>query len=95
MDSNKTEKNVSLGFLTLSSTQNQDGYLGAILITDVQGVPKEFRCTHPVKPTTIQKPLYGNTLEPYIGVDLCGVPLISSISNKPSLILVNNEYLLM
>jgi hypothetical protein len=76
MSPNTDEQNVLLGFLTLQETLNKDGYIGAILITDTGGVPQEFRCTHPVKPTVIQKPLYGDTLEPYIGVNLCGVPLV-------------------
>jgi len=88
------EQNILLGFLALYETPTHDGYLGAILVTDLQGIPQEFRCTHPVKPTTIQKPLYGNTLEPYIGINLCGMPLIGSIQNKPLLIVVHKEFLL-
>lgn len=92
----KTEREETklLGFLGFYETQERDGYLGAILVTDIQGVPQEFRCTHPVRPTMIQRPLYGDTLEPYIGVTLCGIPLIESIQNKPSLIIVQKEFLL-
>lgn len=87
-------QNILLGFLTLKETINHDGYLGAILITDLQGIPQEFRCTLPVKPTNIQKPLYGDTLKPYIGVSLCGVPLIKTVQNKPDLVIVSEEFLL-
>jgi hypothetical protein len=83
-----------IAFLTLRETASQDGYIGAILTIDPQGMPKEFRCTHPVKPTAIQKPLYGNMLEPYIAIELCGKPLLQSIQNKPSLVVVEREYLL-
>ena len=86
MNSGKEELNKLVGFLGLYQTSSQDGYLGAILITDLHGVPQEFRCTHPVKPTTIQKPLYGNTL--------CGIPLTESIRKKPSLIVISDEFLL-
>jgi hypothetical protein len=72
----------------------REGYLGAILVTDEQGVPLEFRCTHPVKPTAIQRRLYGDTLEPHVGVILCGVPLAKSLQHKPSLLLVPQEFLL-
>src|SRR3990172_4221450 len=88
------DKETLLGFFTPTKTVAQDGYLGAILIINQQGVPQEFRCTHPVKPTAIQKPLYGDVLEPYIGVDLCGVHLVRSLHTKPSLILVPREFLL-
>ncbi len=93
-EEDKKEQNRLLGFLAFHETLSHDGYLGAILVTDIHGIPQEFRCTHPVKPTTIQKPLYGNMLEPYIGVNLCGIPLIQSIQNKPSLVVVHQEFLL-
>ncbi len=84
----------TLAFLGLYPNQSKDGFLGAILITDIQGVPKEFRATHPVRPTLVQKPLYGEALEPYIGVELCGKPLLRSITNKPDLVVVASNYLL-
>jgi hypothetical protein len=94
MNVNKGKSNLLLGFLALHETSSHDGYLGAILVTDFQGIPQEFRCTHPVKPTILQRPLYGEALESYIGVNLCGIPLIESIQNKPSLIVVHKEFLL-
>lgn len=83
-----------LGFLGLYETGAEDGYIGAILITDPHGIPQEFRCTLPIKPTAIQKPLYGDSMEPYIGVELCGKPLMQSVQHPPSLLLVNREFLL-
>ncbi len=44
-----------LGFLSLYETTSHDGYIGSLLITDPHGIPQEFRCTHPIKPTAIQK----------------------------------------
>jgi len=88
------EKGILLGFLSLFETSHKDGMIGAILITDQNGVPQEFRCTHPIRATAIQKPLYGNTLEPYIGIQLSGVPLLHSIQLEPSLIIVNKDFLL-
>jgi hypothetical protein len=88
------DRDCLLAFFALYETSSNDGYLGTVLVTDLQGIPQEFRCTHPVKPTTIQKPLYGDALEPYIGVHLCGVPLFKSIQNLPSLIVVHKEHLL-
>ncbi len=94
MSSSTMGNNKVIGFLSLYETISKDGYLGAILITDMYGIPQEFRCTHPVKPTMIQKPLYGDKLEPYIGISLCGVPLIQSLQNKPAVMIVQKEYLL-
>jgi hypothetical protein len=89
----KSTSELVLGFLGLYPTTSQDGFLGALLVTDAQGLPQEFRCTHPIKPTAVQKPLYGDTLEPHIGVNLCGTRLLESAQKKPSLIIVNREYL--
>lgn len=83
-----------LAFIGLYETQSRDGYIGSILVTDQQGVPQEFRCTHPVKPNAIQKPLYGSALEPYIGVHLCGIPLLRSLQNTPALVIVDKGALL-
>jgi hypothetical protein len=82
-----------VGFLGLFSNNNED-YAGAILVTDDQGIPLEFRYTEKVKPTELQKTLYGKTLLTNIGVSLCGVPLIQAIETRPNFVLVNNEILL-
>lgn len=87
-------KSTLLAFYSLFETSNKDGRIGAVLVTDHFGVPQEFRCSHPVKPTAIQRQLYGNSLEPYLGIQLCGIPLVQSLKLRPSLIIVNREYLL-
>jgi len=74
--------------------ERSTGYIGAILVTDERGVPQEFRCTYPVKPTMVQRVLYGDSLKSYIGVELCGIPLINSLQSSPSLFVVSEEFLL-
>lgn len=88
MDKNK------IGFLSLYEIETSESYVVSLLVTDNNGIPIEFKCTHAVKPTAIQKTLYGEKLIPYIGITLCGIPLINSISNKPDIICVNLPYLL-
>ena len=56
-----------IGFLQLFEAE--DSYIGAILLTDLDSVPVEFRVTLPVRPTSIQRTLYGRALAPYIGVE--------------------------
>jgi len=82
------------GFLALIKDENRNSYLGALLVVDLMGRPVEFRVTFPIKPTAIQRPLYGDALEPYIGVELCGKQLINSVDHDMELIFVNQEYLL-
>jgi hypothetical protein len=80
-----------IGFYTLENTKDGKGYIGAILITDKIGIPQEFRVTHPIKPTILQRQLYGNSLIEYIGVTLCGVPLFNSLRSKPEIIIVSQK----
>jgi hypothetical protein len=47
------------------------------MVIDHRGYPLEFRCTTPVKPTPIQKIIYGSLLDQYIGVELCGKRLLA------------------
>lgn len=94
MDKTDPTQNLYLGFLSLFLTMDKTGFLGATLVTDSQGVPIEFRCTHPVKPNAIQKTLYGETLTLHVGVNLCGIPLLKSLQNKPALVIVNTDYTL-
>jgi len=87
-------RNKMVGFLHLLLTEAKDGFLSALLVTDIRGIPQEFRCTRPVKPTAIQQKLYGDKLKPYIAVNLCGVPLVESLENSPAAILVREKLLL-
>lgn len=83
-----------LGFMSFRESQDPPSYVGAILVTNEYGVPVEFRCTYPIKPTPIQKPLYGDALEPYMGLELCSKPLLASLDHSPSIVVVDREFLL-
>ncbi len=83
-----------LGFFSLYATEVTDSYVGSLLVTDEFGIPLEFKCTHAVKPTAIQRSLYGDKLQPYVAITLCGIPLINSIGNKPDMLFVNIPYIL-
>ena len=83
-----------IGFFSLYDTETPGSYVGALLVTDNYGLPLEFKCTHSVKPTAIQKSLYGDKLKPYIAVTLCGIPLLNSISNRPNLLFINIPFIL-
>lgn len=83
-----------IGFFSLYDTDTAESFVGALLVTDDNGIPLEFKCTHAVKPTAIQKSLYGDKLKPYIAVTLCGIPLLNNISNKPDLLFVNIPFVL-
>lgn len=81
----------AIGFLALEETSDKGGYIGALLVTDDLGKPEEFRVTYPVKPTALQKQLYGSSLIPHIGVNLCGTPLFGALKKKPQLLILNDK----
>ena len=83
-----------IGFFSLYDTETTDSFVGAMLITDDNGIPLEFKCTHAIKPTAIQKSLYGDKLKPYIAITLCGVPLLNNLSNKPDILFTNIPFIL-
>jgi hypothetical protein len=84
----------TIGFYALLPSQDAKGHLGALLVTDDLGKPVEFRVTYPVKPTLLQRQLYGDSLLPHIGIELCGKPLYQALKGKPGLVLVSDAQLL-
>jgi len=53
---------LTIGFLSSAKFENDSVIRGAILVTDVETKPLEFRVTAPVRPTNFQKTLYGDIL---------------------------------
>ena len=79
-----------VGFFKLVSDAENKVMLGALLVTDVVGKPEEFRVTYPVKPTGLQRQLYGAALWAHVGVELCGAPLFKSLKARPELLVVSH-----
>ncbi len=86
------QNKVKLGFLAFKELER--GYRGGLLITDNRGKPLEFRCTSPIRPNQVQRILYGRNLIPYLAVNLIGIPLTNSVTEKPTLIVVNHDVFL-
>jgi hypothetical protein len=87
-------ENLRIGFLTLQELETPDTFVGALLITNEFGIPLEFKCSHAIKPSAIQKTLYGDKLKTHIAVGLCGLPLIEASANKPEFICTNQSFIL-
>ena len=82
-----------LGFLCSARFENSEVTRGGILVTDAETKPLEFRCTGPIRPTNFQKVLYGSVLDSHILVELVGVALLNSLTEKPSALLVRESAL--
>ena len=79
-----------IAYFGMRSTPDRTGYIGAALVVDPKGLPLEFRCSVPVRPSGIQEALYGHRIYNHIAVDLCGLPLLQSLATKPAVCLVES-----
>lgn len=67
---------------------------GGVLVTDKETRPYEFRVTSPIKPTALQKMLYGTSLTDYVYGQLIALPLLKNIKETVSLAICSRENLL-
>ena len=83
-----------IGFLETYAPDENGGLMGAILVTDADTKPLEFRVTAPIKTTNFQKTLYGDVLLEHILVELISVPLINALSEEIDIIIVKDNLFL-
>jgi len=81
-------------FIASQKFESGKAVRGAILLTDGDTKPLEFRCTNPIRPTSLQNVLYGQMLEAHLIVELIGLPLVNSLRQPPTIILVQEPELL-
>jgi hypothetical protein len=83
-----------IAFLETYTLDNDAGIMGAILVTDSDTKPLEFRVTAPIKPTNFQRTLYGDVLLEHILTELVSIPLLNAINEQIDLILVRDPLFL-
>jgi hypothetical protein len=81
-----------LGYITIDSLENY--FRGAALVTDSRGIPTDFRYTEPVRPTKLERVLYGSALDIYLREDIILDNLLNAVEAKPSLWLLTDEALI-
>ncbi|NLE45532.1 MAG: hypothetical protein GX620_12500 [Chloroflexi bacterium] len=86
--------NEYLGYYALLTTQDNKGFVGSILVINKEGKPEEFRVTYAVKPSSLQEILYGESLVPHVGIELCGKPLYGALEHRLAALLVYDARLL-
>ncbi|HOO32016.1 MAG TPA: hypothetical protein PK466_03135 [Thermotogota bacterium] len=84
---------MSIGYMMVTR-MDENKYLGGIMITDPYAIPVEFKYSEPIKPTGLQKILYGNSIEKYLMVDVIAKKLLQNIQEKPKYILLDDSRLL-
>jgi hypothetical protein len=80
----------ALAFLDIVSFEDGAAIRGGCLVTDGFTRPIEFRVSGAIRPTSLQKVLYGDTLHEYVCNDLIGVPMLQSLESKPGMVLVRD-----
>ena len=75
-------------FLDVARLDDERVLRGGALVTDATTEPLEFRCTTPVRPTRLQRILWGARLEEHIAANLLGMPLLRSLKQPFGLIVV-------
>jgi hypothetical protein len=88
------QSSTKLVFLDTALFEDGAAIRGGVLVTDLETKPYEFRCTSSVRPTHLQRVLYGDTLDEYVYIELIGLPLIRQTKEPAGLILVRNPLLL-
>jgi len=84
-----------VAFLAMRDSADGQGYYGGVLVADALGKPLEFRCTtEAVRPTKVQRTLYGESLLPCIATELIGAPLLQAVQVRPEVVLVPDQMLL-
>ncbi|MDR1966670.1 MAG: hypothetical protein LBQ36_08160 [Synergistaceae bacterium] len=81
-----------IGYLTVDAQENY--FRGAALVTDSRGIPTDFRYTEPVRPTKLERILYGSALDIYLREDIILDNLLGAIETKPSLWLLEDAELI-
>jgi hypothetical protein len=69
------------------------GYLGGVLVVDDFGLPLEFRHTLPVRPTKLQRALYGSSLDRYLRRVVIARRLLETVEHEPPVVLVDDPVL--
>jgi len=65
------------------------GFIGALLITDARARPLHFAYVTPIRPTTMQRILYGATLAEHVKIDVIAMTLMQGVPVVPTVLFVD------
>jgi hypothetical protein len=72
----------------------EHGYFGGYLLISASGLPLEFHCTAPIRPSRAQQILYGPMLAPFLLGEQIGGTLFRKATNKPAIVLTDQAAVL-
>ena len=79
-------------YVDLATFDNGKVLRGGALVVDSSTEPKEFRCTSAVRPTQLQKILWGAQLGTHVAGNLVGIPLLKALTQAYSLVVVRDKH---
>lgn len=85
--------NLVLCYVTCPQDSSKS-FVGGLLITDYKSRPLHFAYVTPVRPTAMQRILYGATLNEHIQVDVIAKRLFEELPIVPTVLFVDNEDIL-
>lgn len=86
-----SQSNSSLGYIIVDGMEGQ--FRGASLVVDFRGIPMDFRYTDPIRPSRLERILYGSALDVYLREELILESLLGAVEAKPQLWICNDESL--
>jgi hypothetical protein len=69
-------------------------FRGALMLTDARVRPLHFAFVSPIRPTKIQRILYGSTLDEHVSVDVIAKKLLADLPVVPDVLLVDTQDLI-
>ena len=87
-----SSQNNSLGYMIVDGAEGQ--IRGASLVTDARGIPMDFRYTDPIKPSRLERILYGSALDTYLKEELILESLLDAVEIDPQLWICNDSEML-
>ena len=84
--------NNNLGYVSVEGAEGQ--FRGASLVVDQRGIPMDFRYTDPIRPSRLERILYGSALDVYLREELILQSLLGAVETSPSLWICNEGDLL-
>lgn len=83
-----------IAYLIVIADEARASYVGGIMVADGRGLPVEFRYTQPIRPSRLQRVLYGGALDGYVRRDVIATRLLRDLEHKPAGIVVREDTLL-
>ncbi|MBC8276254.1 MAG: hypothetical protein H8E40_14970 [Chloroflexi bacterium] len=93
-DANEAKDPSSLVLSYLICPQDAaNAFLGALMITDCRARPQHFSFVSPIRPTRIQRILYGATLDEHVKIDVVAKKLLADVPVAPDVLFVDEPEL--